>query len=283
MKSQLFNLNAERALFGLCAERTLFNLCVANKGRGSFHAEAKAGENVIELYDMIVCREKDAEWFGGVSLQAFSSALRSMNGEVHLRINSPGGDVFAGLAMAQLVREYDGDVVAHVDGYAASAASVLAVACDRVIMGSGSMMMIHKAWTFWGGNADDFLAQAAVLEKIDGQLAAEYAARSGKQDAAAFLAMMGKTTWLTPTEAKDLGLCDETSAGNESKGPKAWDLSAYGLEPDAANLDRVVRETRARVEAQHVQPAPPAPAPLSNSEFEHDQRQRRARLLALSA
>lgn len=277
----------------------LFNLFAANKGRGSFRAEAKTdggtGDNTIELYDVIVSSEADAEWFGGVSLQAFSRALRGMSGEVHLRINSPGGDVFAGLAMAQLVREYGGDVVAHVDGYAASAASLMAVACDRIVMGPGSLMMIHKAWTFEIGNADDMLAAASVLEKIDGQLAAEYAARSGKADAKAFLDMMGNTTWLTPAEAMDLGLCDEIAGGNEAAAEaaraeartRAWDLSAYGREPDRAELDRVISETMARVEAGAAAAASAdraaTAAAKQKSEFEHEQRRRRARSLALSA
>jgi len=211
--------------------RRFHNLLRANAKRGSFKAEA----NVIELYDVLVSSEDDAAWFGGVSLPAFSAALSGMKGDVHLRINSPGGDVFAGIGMAQLIREYSsGDVIAHVDGYAASAASLVAIAGKKCIMGPSSMMMIHSAWTIEMGNSEDFLEMAALLAKIDGQLAASYAAKSGKK-ATEFIAMMCKDTWFTSQEAKDAGLCDEIA--NDAKEPEAsaaaalWDMSALENAP----------------------------------------------------
>jgi ATP-dependent Clp protease protease subunit len=158
--------------------RQLFS---ANAKRGTFRAKADAGGNVIELYDVIVSSEDDAAWFGGVSLQAFRQALAGMTGTVHLRINSPGGDVFAGIAMAQLMREYKGEIICHVDGYAASAASLVAIAGAKCIMAPGSMLMIHKAWTFAIGNSDDLLETADLLDKIDGQLAETYASKTGNK------------------------------------------------------------------------------------------------------
>jgi ATP-dependent Clp protease protease subunit len=93
--------------------------------------------------------------------------------------------VFAGVAMAQAIRAYPGKVTAHVDGLAASAASAVAVAADEAVMAPGSMMMIHNAWTIALGNRHDFMELAALLEKIDGDLAQAYAKRSGG-DAAEF-------------------------------------------------------------------------------------------------
>jgi ATP-dependent Clp protease protease subunit len=118
--------------------------------------------------------------------------------------------------------------------YAASAASLVAIAGKKCIMAPSSMMMIHKAWTFAVGNSDDLLETADLLDKIDGQLAESYAAKSGKK-AADFTAIMGKDTWYTPQEAVDAGLCDEIAS--DAKEPAAsaaatlWDMSAFDNAP----------------------------------------------------
>jgi len=215
--------------------KKLLNLLSANAKRGSFRAESGAGGNVIEVYDVIVSSDAEASWYGGVSLQAFSKALDGMSGDVILRINSPGGDVFAGIAMAQRMREYKGGVItSHVDGYAASAASLIAIAAQKCIMAPASMMMIHKAWTFAMGNSDDLLETADLLDKIDGQLAETYAQRGGKKTAADFMAMLGKDTWLSPQETLDLGLCDELVVAGERDAAQAralWDMSVFDNAP----------------------------------------------------
>lgn len=212
----------------------LLNLLSANRRRGEFRAEAGETGNVIYLYDAIVSSEADAEWWGGVSAEKFVQALRGMTGAVALRINCPGGDVFAARAMAQAIREYPGEVTAYVDGYAASAASFITSVTNRTIVAEGAMLMIHKAWTFAMGNADDLAASAQLLGKIDGTIAATYAtaaAQRGKDMTAEdFTVLMAAETWLTGQEAIDLGLADELAAG----GPKAsgrWDLSAYANAP----------------------------------------------------
>jgi ATP-dependent protease ClpP protease subunit len=208
----------------------LLNLLASNAKKGSFRAE----DDTIFLYDVIVGSDAEAEFWGGVSPEAFSRQLAGMSGTVHLRINSPGGDVFASRAMAQAMREYQGEIIAHVDGYAASAASLIAVSADRCIMAPGSFLMIHKAWTMALGNSEEFLATAGLLEKIDGTLAETYAEKSGK-DAARFAEMMAAETWFTAAEAVDLGLADEAATA-KPKNAARWDLSAYqaapAVEPD---------------------------------------------------
>jgi ATP-dependent protease ClpP protease subunit len=263
----------------------LLNLFSANTRRGSFRADA--GANTIELYDVIVSSEAEASWYGGVSLQAFSKALSGMNGDVHLRINSPGGDVFAGIAMAQLIREYKGgQVVAHVDGYAASAASLVAIAGAKCIMAPSSMMMIHKAWTFAIGNSDDLLETADLLDKIDGQLAETYAAKSGKK-AAEFTAMMAKDTWFTPQEAKDAGLCDEIApdAAKPSAAAAAalWDMSAFdnAPKPPASAAPSQTESEKAAALAAAV--AVTAAAEAAAAESERQQRIRALQALLVTA
>ena len=203
----------------------LFRLLANNARRGSFKAEGDA----LYIYDVIVATDADAEWMGGVSAEAVVKALKAMTGPVTLRINSPGGDVFAARAIQAAMDAYEGEITAYVDGYAASAASLIAVAADRCVMASGAFMMIHKAWTIAMGNADEFLASAELLEKIDGSLADTYAAKAGT-DAEGFATQMRAETWFTAQEAVDAGLADEV-ATKAPKSAERWDLSAYDAAP----------------------------------------------------
>ncbi len=253
----------------------LLNLYKNNAKRGTFKAEG----NTIYLYDVIVSSELEAEWFGGVTPKQIADQLKDMSGDVALRINSPGGDVFAAVAMSQMLREYSGKVIAHVDGYAASAASIVACAADECVMAPGSMMMIHKAWTIGIGNADDMLATASLLEKIDGQIAQGYADKSGK-DIAGFIDAMAAETWFTEQEAVDAGLADRVAESEKkSKAQAKWDLSAFDNAPTPA--DPVETE-------KTVEPEPPeTPADdgeaIAANECESRVRALRVRLLQTAA
>lgn len=212
----------------------LLNLLAANSRRGEFRAEAGDTGNVIYLYDAIVSSEAEAAWFGGVAADSFVQALRAMTGDVSLRINCPGGDVFAARAMAQAIREYPGQVTAYVDGYAASAASFITSVAARTVMAEGSFLMIHKAWTIAMGNAEDFAATAQLLGKVDGTIAATYEAAAKKRGVACsadeFTTLMAAETWLTGEEAIEYGLADEISEGGPQNA-RQWDLSAYANAP----------------------------------------------------
>jgi ATP-dependent protease ClpP protease subunit len=255
--------------------RGLFNLFKANAKRGSFKAEA----NVIYLYDVIVGSDADAEWFGGVSPQAFATTLAGMSGTVHLRINSPGGDVFAARAMAQAMREYDGEIIAHVDGYAASSASLIAASGSKCIMAPGSFIMIHKAWTWGVGNSDDLLATAALLEKVDGTIAQTYASKAGGEPNS-FAAMMAKETWFTAEEAIEIGLADEVAAeeATAASARATWDVSAYAAAPktNVETPDPAIAAAAAAV-------AETAEAERLANETEHRKRVHAARMLLTAA
>lgn len=188
-------------------------------------------ETEVFLYDAIVDDELEAEWWGGVAPAPFVKELREIDADViHLRINSPGGSVFAARTIEQALREHPARVVAHVDGLAASAATVVAMAADEVLMGAGSMFMIHKAWTIAFGNAADLLDTATLLEKIDGTLAATYAARTGG-DVEQIAAWMKAETWFTADEAVQHGFADAVATGVQ--GSAAWNLAALGKPPAA--------------------------------------------------
>jgi ATP-dependent Clp protease protease subunit len=209
--------------------RQLTRLIQANRGRGSFRAEG----NRLAVYDVIVSSDADAAWLGGVSAEAFARELRAMTGDVELRINSPGGDVFAARAMAQAMREHPGKVTAYVDGVAASAASLLAVSAAETVMAPGSMMMIHEAWTIALGNKGDFLSTAALLEKIDASIVETYQAKAGGEPAQ-WAAQMAAETWYTAAEAVKAGLADRVSDAKPAAAQAAWDLGVYDNAPAPA-------------------------------------------------
>ncbi|MCW2086717.1 UNVERIFIED_ORG: ATP-dependent protease ClpP protease subunit [Bradyrhizobium japonicum] len=264
----------------------LLNLLAANRKRGSFRAETSNSGNVIEIYDVIVSSEIDAEWFGGVAAPAIGRALKGMTGTVHMRINSPGGDVFAGVAIAQFMREYDGDIIVHIDGYAASIASIVAIAGDKVVMAPGAMMMIHKAWTFGFGNSDDLLATAELLEKIDGQLVEAYVKRAGgKTSADDFAAMLKAETWFTPQEAIDAGLCDEVAPDKDKPEAQAlWDLSAFERAPKMqAPSERSNSESEQAAAAREAAAVQAAAEQATAADLERRKRVTAARLLQTTA
>lgn len=199
-------------------------LLADNRGLGLFKAEASsASEATLYLYDAIV---SNALW-GGVAAVDFVKSLNSLQvPTIHLRINSPGGEVFAAQAMAQAIREHPANIIAHVDGYAASAASWLALVCDEVQISEGGYFMIHKAMTIAWGNADEFKKQVDLLQKIDATLVAAYAKETG-QDAAQIADWMAAETWFNAEEAVQYGFADSI-AGSAPKNLKQWNLSAYG-------------------------------------------------------
>lgn len=213
----------------------LMALLAANRGRGQFRAEATGGdEATIWLYDVIV---RDDYW-GGVSALTLGKALADYRDAsvIHLRIDSPGGDVFAGRAMEQLISEHPARIISHVDGFAASAASYVALAGDEVHISSGGMFMIHKAWIFTFGNADQIRKEADLLDMIDETLVKTYAEKTG-QDPDQLREWIAAETWFNAEQAVEHGFADKIagSAAEDEQEPenraRAWDLTAYARAP----------------------------------------------------
>lgn len=190
---------------------------------------AKDDETTIYIYDAIVADEDTAYWWGGVSAETLVPEIRAIKGgTIHLRINSPGGDVFAAQTICQAIRDTGAKVIAHVDGYAASAATVIATAADEVEISDGGFFMIHNAWTWAMGNANDLTATVALLTKIDGSLAAQYAKKSG-MSVEDVRAAMDAETWYSADEAVAAGLVDRIAVGKKAEA--SWDMSAYAKAP----------------------------------------------------
>lgn len=177
--------------------------------------------------------------YWGVTAKDFVEALSGVDAStINVRINSPGGDVFDGLAIYNALKAHPATINTFVDGWAASAASFIMLAGDTVSMAENSMAMIHKAWGVGIGNADDMLALNGVLNKIDGQIAGMYAAKTGKP-ADECLASMAAETWFTAAEAKDYGLIDAVIADDPGKDQETSDdeaTSAKALKAGALRL-----------------------------------------------
>ncbi|MCW0235270.1 MAG: Clp protease ClpP [Ferrovibrio sp.] len=190
---------------------------------------AKAGEAIteIELYDEI--------GYWGVTAKGFRARLKETTGDIVLKINSPGGDVFDGIAIYNDLLAYDGKVRVEVTGMAASIASIIAMAGDEVILAENAFLMIHNAWTIAVGNRHDFGDTAAVLAKIDDALARTYAART-KSGIREIKRMMDDETWMTAKEAVESGFA--TSVAAHVVTPSAmFDLSVYAHAPKALCWD----------------------------------------------
>lgn len=158
---------------------------------------AADADNTISMYDPI-----GESWDGsGVTAKRVASALRSIGSkDIAVNLNSPGGDFFEGVAIYNLLRTHQGKVTVNVLGLAASAASVIAMAGDEVLMGDGAFLMIHNAWAVAVGNRHDMRGAADMLEPFDQAMAEVYAARSGI-DVASVSAMMDKESWITASQA----------------------------------------------------------------------------------
>lgn len=169
-------------------------------------AADKDEERTISVYDVI----GQDYWSGeGVTAKRVAAALRSMGkGPVTVNVNSPGGDMFEGLAIYNLLREHDGEVTVKVLGLAASAASVIAMAGDTVQIARAGFLMIHNAWVMVVGNRNDLIEVADTLKPFDTAMASIYAARTG-QDIKAMGKLMDNESWIGGEAAVEDGFADE--------------------------------------------------------------------------
>ncbi|EJC3616677.1 Clp protease ClpP, partial [Escherichia coli] len=146
----------------------------------------------------------------GITAKQFTEDLKALGdvSHINLRIHSPGGDVFEGIAIYNLLRNHPADITVYIDGVAASMASVVAMAGDRVVMPENAMMMIHKPWGISGGNAGDMRDYADLLDKVETVLIPAYARKTGKS-AQEIATMLEDETWMDGKECLKHGFADE--------------------------------------------------------------------------
>lgn len=153
------------------------------------------------------------------SATGFRDALKSLGDvkTINLHINSPGGSVFEGIAIYNMLKQHQAHINVYVDGLAASIASVIAMSGDAIFMPSNAMMMIHNPWTFALGNAAELRKQADDLDKITQSSVQIYLDKAGdKLDQDTLTQLMDDETWLSAKEAVDYGLADEVMPANQA-------------------------------------------------------------------
>lgn len=187
-------------------KETLMPLNTAKNTLG-LSIKAKANKAEILIYGAI-----GASWFeDSITAKQFSDELKALGEnikEIEVRINSPGGDVFEGWAIHARLKQHPAKVTVYVDGIAASIASIIALAGDKVIMAEGSQMMIHSAWTMAAGNARDFDKVVDRLLTIDDQLISAYVKKT-KKSRSEIKDLVEAETWFTAEQAVEAGLADE--------------------------------------------------------------------------
>ncbi len=204
------------------------------KAQKKFEIRAEGDTPEIFLYDAI------GDWYG-ISAESVVRALRDLDGkDVVLRINSPGGDVFEGRAMATAIAQHKGKVTAQIDGLAASAATYVALAAAEVHIAQGAFFMIHNAWTLAMGNADELEETAGLLRKVDGSIVADYQRKTAK-DEEQVRSWMKAETWFTSEETIEHGFADKLLEGQQATSA-LWNLAAYENAP-AALLARQQQDT----------------------------------------
>lgn len=199
--------------------------------RGWYAIQAKAEADVAEvlIYDYI--------GWGGVTAVDFAKELQRVVAKtITVRLNTPGGDVFDGLAIYNALRAHGATIQVRVDGIAASIGSIIAMAGHTIAMGESAFLMIHNPWAMVIGNSADMREMAATLDKIGGSLAGVYATRP-KVTIEQAQAWMNEETWMTADEAIAAGLADAVDVQARSGNGQSFDLSGYGKVPPVLRED----------------------------------------------
>lgn len=208
------------------------------------------GDSVITMFDVI---GEDFWSGGGITAKSVAAQLRAIGPRpIELQINSPGGDMFEGIAIYNVLREHPQPITVKVMGMAASAASIIAMAGDTIEIGSASFLMIHNCWVIAMGNRHDMAETSAFLEPFDQAMTDLYAARTG-QDAKLIAKWMDAETYMSGSQAIERGFADvllpsdrlTVDEGAKASDQKFNDLRAMELSLVAAGQTR--SEARARI------------------------------------
>jgi ATP-dependent protease ClpP protease subunit len=177
-------------------------------------------------------------WDEGVTAKTFVQDFKAITApRIVVHVNSPGGDVFDGIAIYNAIRDHGSEVTVRVEGIAASAASFIAMAGDRILMAPHSTMMIHDPWSGVVGNANDMRAEADVLDKLGNTIASIYSERASgprggnRGDTAHWRKQMLAESWYDDQEAVDAGLADAIDHAAPAA-QNRHDLSAYRNVPE---------------------------------------------------
>lgn len=178
-----------------------------------FKNDVGADEAELVIYGVLA----EETWFGDeVTPKMFSDELLALGNvsKIKVRLNSPGGDLFAGTTIHNMLRDHSANVTAYIDGLAASAASIVAMAADTVVMPPSAMMMIHNPATIAWGDAREMRATAEVLDKVRDSMIEAYQEKTGIERSQ-IINMLNSETWMSAKEAVELGFADEIDSQTE--------------------------------------------------------------------
>lgn len=197
----------------------------------NFFAKTKGKRGEIYIYEAI-----GEGWFGGITAKAFADTLRDLGkvDALDIYINSPGGNVFDGIAIYNQIRRFNGERVVCIDGIAASIASVIAMAGDEIRIADNGMMMIHDAWGLAIGTADEMRKTADSLDKVNGTILDTYVART-KGERSKIADWMSEETWMNAAECVDRGFADKKTE------EKKVEASAFPLLAKFKNTPETMR------------------------------------------
>jgi ATP-dependent Clp protease protease subunit len=229
----------------------IFNAAPAGDIGNRYSMQSK-GKSEAEIY---IYGDVGDDWFGGVTAKQFADDLKALGkvDKITLRINSAGGDVFQGLTIYRLLVDHPATIVANIDGLAASIASVIAMAATEINIAESGFLMIHNAWGFAIGNADDMRTMASLLDKTTGSIRDVYVARTGK-NADQVKKWMDAETWFSAQDAVENGFA--TAISSNMKLAARVDLSKHRFAklPEAMaatpNAD-ALRERLGRMKAKY--------------------------------
>lgn len=219
---------------------------------------------VVDIFDEI------GGWWFGIDAADFIRELREITtARIELHINSPGGDVFDGVAIYNALLDHSARVEVQVDALAASIASVIAMAGDEIVMTKPATMMIHDAWGMAIGNAGDMREMADLLDKLSNTIAEVYADRAGG-DIDEWRDRMLAESWFNASEAVEVGLADrvldrKADDTADSKAKARWDLSVFRY----AGRDKAPAPSLAiAAKATTPPPTPPVDEPADSQTHE---------------
>lgn len=206
-------------------------------------------DGVLDIDGEIVA---EPGWFTGPDACVASDFRKALKGvkNVTVHINSPGGDVIAGAEIYSALREHslngEGSVTVIVTGIAASAASIIAMAGDRILMHPVAYMMIHNPWTVAMGDAKELRKAAKVLDVIAEGLVSTYQARTGK-DKEELEKMLANETWMSAATCVEEGFADEiygvgSNAAASAVRPTMMSMKAHGLQEITARMPQEPEE-----------------------------------------
>jgi ATP-dependent Clp endopeptidase proteolytic subunit ClpP len=213
-----------------------------------FRAQMKGAE--ILIYDEIGAF--------GVPAKAFLDELRALGpvAELTVRINSPGGSVFDGVAIYNALKRHDAAITVWIDGIAASIASMIAMAGDEVVMPENAMLVLHDPSGLVAGSASDMRAMAEALDRMKAGMVTAYRDKSGRDDAE-IEALMAAETWLSAQEALEFGLADRIE--QPVRMAAHFDLSRFRNAPPqlAASLTSSTPQEDEMSDSQKTRPRKP--------------------------